>query len=970
MDYFFALGWLMGYLKLIKLKLMRIILSLFILSSYIPIITIAQTTNVAEKPQLIVDPQGHSGVVNALQFSKDGNTLISVGNDKTIRFWDIQDGSLIKTLRTQSNKGPDGAIYTTTLSPDGSYLALGGYFPENEIRIINLQRQQDVVILKGHKNVINKLVFSKNGRILASASADRTVKIWGLTYNAGAIQGELLRSLNGHQGQIYDIDISPSGTSVISAAADGTLRLWQLDEDIEPVVMQMHIDKVYSCAFSPDGNYIVSGGNKGKIIVWNRNGSFNAIIGNMDSPVGQLNFTSDNKLFASARDIKIFTVPSGVLIGTIPEQEKNVNAASIYKNKYFATSASATGKIIVRDIQNQITLSEVRGNGILPLEVASDNSGVVAIGNKSGTLTSAFDFMNLKFLFSNFNKQSFSDEKLTENGYTLSKTDPYTLSTGFKGLVINNPRIDGRILKYTIIDNDNIAVGSDYSIKVYSREGTLKREFRGAGGAVTSMAVDHQYNYLITSTQDQTVRIWNIETGENIASLFVGADNDWIVWTKNGYYSASAGGEKYLGWHINKGINKHPGFYPANVFAENFHQDEIVKQAFLLGSEEAALASVEIEKKDAVKKEINFTSDVPVVSWVSPELVESETDKRRITIKATIDSSSPIKMVKILINGRPAPQARAVKPSDNKMLVEQDILLLNEVNKIKIFVSNENARTVSEERTIKIPKELLANQKAISTQVIDYTAKPDLYVLGIGISDYANSDYNLTYADDDAQSITDLFSTTGKHAYKDVNTIKLLNADATKEKILSAFASLYQNTTSKDIVVITIAAHGFNKDGEFYVLPYDGDAERLVETGIGWRNLSNTLGNLPPRVLLMVDACYSGQLGTNIEHLESDNTEAVRQIVSEENGVVIMAASTGDETSLEFADWGHGAFTLSVLEALAEEKANIKDDLTIFLRELDFYVYERTVELTQDQQHPTTQKPSSISRFPVLIIDK
>lgn len=83
-----------------------------------------------------------------------------------------------------------------------------------------------------------------------------------------------------------------------------------------------------------------------------------------------------------------------------------------------------------------------------------------------------------------------------------------------------------------------------------------------------------------------------------------------------------------------------------------------------------------------------------------------------------------------------------------------------------------------------------------------------------------------------------------------------------------------------------------------------------------------------------------------------------------------MAASTGDETSQEFESWGHGAFTLSVLEGLKEGKADIKDDMTIFLRELDFYVSERTLELTNGQQHPTTQKPSSISRFPIINIDK
>ncbi len=959
---------------------MRFTLSLILIISGVIFAVRAQPGADALKAQLRIDPQGHAGVVNDLQFTPDGKSLISVSADKTIRFWDVADGSLQKTLRSQSGSGPDGSIYTGALSADGRFLAIGGYFPENEIRIIDLLRDNDVVLLKGHQNIINRLAFSKNGRLLASASADNTVKIWQLTFNNGTLQGELQQTLTGHSDQVYDLAFAPDARHLVSASADGSLRLWNLEAAATPVVMKMHVARVYSCAFSADGKYIASGGSKGKVLLWNSNGTFNSRLGALEAAVGRVDFTRDNKLFASGRNVKIFSVPAGTLVGVIPEQERNITATAVYQNKYFASAASASGKIIVRDLQNQTTAATLSGAGLSPLEVASNNKGVVAIGLKKRSLAIAFDFQQMKFLFGNFDKNSFTGAITGEEGYTLQKTDKFTLSTGFKGKVVNNPAIDGRLLHYTLIDADNIAVGSDYSIKIYSREGVFKRALKGANGAVTAMAVDRQHNYLITATTDQTVRIWNIATGENLAALFFSDKNDWICWTPKGYYQASAGGEKYLGWHVNRGRNKLADFYPAYVFANYFRQPEVVKQSLRLGNEKEAMAYLNVKEEkineEAVKQPVqaveavDVTTEAPVIKWLSPETTTYEAGQNRVLIKAQIISSTPVKTVKILINGRPAPQSRGVSPTDNNMLVEQEILLLNEVNKIKLFVSNENARTVSEERVITLPKELLNGQKAASTQIIDYTAKPDLYVLGIGISDYANPEYNLTYADDDAQAITELFGTTGKGVYKKVSVDKLLNEEATKKKILNAFAWLYQNATSKDIVIITIAAHGFNKDGEFYVLPYDGDAEDLPGTGIGWHNLASTLGNIPARVLLMVDACYSGQLGTNIEHLESDNTEAVRQLSDEENGVVVMAASTGDETSVEFADWGHGAFTLSVLEGLKQGKADIKQDLTVFLRELDFYVYERTVELTSGQQHPTTQKPSSISRFPVLNIDK
>jgi uncharacterized caspase-like protein len=86
---------------------------------------------------------------------------------------------------------------------------------------------------------------------------------------------------------------------------------------------------------------------------------------------------------------------------------------------------------------------------------------------------------------------------------------------------------------------------------------------------------------------------------------------------------------------------------------------------------------------------------------------------------------------------------------------------------------------------------------------------------------------------------------------------------------------------------------------------------------------------------------------------------------SEENGVVILAASTGGEVSLEHPDWGHGAFTKALLEGLEQGQADYSKDGMIHLRELDLYVAERVAALTDNKQHPTTQKPSTISRFPI-----
>ncbi len=916
---------------------------------------------------MTIDPQGHAGVVNDLLFAANGRTLISVGDDKTIRLWDIANATLEHTWRLHSGRGADGAIYAAALSPDGKYLALGGYFPDNEIRILNLQQEQDIIILKGHANVVNRLQFSHNGRLLASAGADKVVNLWSLDYSTGRLQGRLQQSLRGHSAKVYDIAFSADDSKLVSAAADGTLRLWYLDGSRPAVEMKMHIDRVYSCAFSPDDQYIVSGGNKGKVIAWRPDGTFTGYVTDLQSPVTRLAFAANGLLFAAGRQIVACRVPSGTIAGLIPDQGALVSAMTVYQERYLATASGAEGHIIVRDIQNPATVAEFGNEGLLPRQIAVNDRGIIALGNKKGRLQAAFNPSSLKYLFDEFTAAEFIGAITSHNGYTLNKLDDYTLSTGFKGSVHNNPATDGRILSYTIVNDRLIAVGSDYSVKLYDRQGEFIRQLKGINGATLSMATGKHGQYLYTATTDQVVRKWEVATGKLVISLFVSRSNEWICWTPSGFYQASAGGEKYLGWLVDRGLQQAATFYPARAFSRHFHRPDIVQLTLQTGDEQEAITRLGLTPT-TIPAPQQIVGKTPIITWLQPEMRETTARGRQVTIKARVQSSTPLQSLKILINGRPAPQQRGIT-GGYELIIDQDILLQSTTNKIKIFAANKEARVVSEERVITLPAGYLSRDER-STQIIDYLAKPSLYVLGIGISTYRNPNYNLTYADDDAQAVVKVFEDVNKSTYKEVYTNLLLNKEAGRENILNRLAHLKQKVTANDIVVVFIACHGFNEQGKFYLLPYDGDASDLPSTGLDWDDLAGTLGNLPGKVLLMIDACHSGQIGTDIAAYQSDNTEAIRNMAATENGVVVMAASTGDESSLEFADWQHGAFTLSVLEGLAQGKADIKKDLTVFLRELDFYVSERTIELTNGKQHPTTQKPSTIGRFPVLFLEK
>src|SRR5437899_1702202 len=80
-----------------------------------------------DAPQLMLDTGGHMALLRDLAFTPDGKQLISAGDDKVIRVWDWQAGKIIRTIRGQVGPGTEGSIYAMALSPDGRWLAAGGF---------------------------------------------------------------------------------------------------------------------------------------------------------------------------------------------------------------------------------------------------------------------------------------------------------------------------------------------------------------------------------------------------------------------------------------------------------------------------------------------------------------------------------------------------------------------------------------------------------------------------------------------------------------------------------------------------------------------------------------------------------------------------------------------------------------------------------------------------------------------------
>ncbi|BAZ49914.1 WD-40 repeat protein [Nostoc sp. NIES-4103] len=445
----------------------------------------------------------------------------------------------------------EGHLYgvnSATFSPDRSLIASASadstiklWYPDgSEFRT-----------LSGHEDVVNSVSFSPDGQIIASASQDNTVKLWSW-------KDQLLATLLGHKAVVNSVSFSPDSQIIASGSTDKTIKLWSPDGKLLKT-LEGHNGAVLSVVWSADGQTIASGSADNTIKLWSPDGKLLKTWQGHDDAIKSIAWLPDGQIIATAsldNTIKLWN-PQGKLLTKLSSHTAAVTGVAWSPDGHTIASASIDETIKLWSTDG-VLLGTLKGhnNWVNSVNFSSDGRTLISASRDKTIKLWRWDDVLLRNP-KNDNNDWITSISFSPDGRTLaaaSQDNTVKILTRYGKLlrtfIGHKKQVWG--VSYSPDGREIASASKDKTVKLWSSDGKLLHTLQGHNDTVLGVAWAADGQTVASASKDATVRLWS-RNGQLLHTLRGHQDAvNWVSFNNDSKLVASASDDNTVKiWDIN-----------------------------------------------------------------------------------------------------------------------------------------------------------------------------------------------------------------------------------------------------------------------------------------------------------------------------------------------------------------------------------------------------------------------------------
>ena len=886
---------------------------------------------------------GHRGLISAVQFSRNANTLTSFGHDATIRQWDVRSGTTLHTIQYGQ------WIAAASLLTDEIAVVSGG--GDDIPKAIRLSDGSPLQRLEPWPNVriygTHKIAISADGKRAVVGSMEGAVQFSNLS------DGSPIHATPSRRIGAFSIAVSAEGDRIAVGFGGGEVDVWDriMGARVQHIRYVRSTTGMGPVVFSPNGRFLLR---EAEMAIYVSDARSGEQIRKIEAPrpatIYTLAVSPNGRLVAAggAQSLAVFELQTGQHLWSTFDQTF-VDCVAFSPDGTRVIASSANRKTRVYDANTGALTGSIQGPSI-PASIDFLDVNTVLLGG--------FDVLGLWDLRSFRHVRKYATSATGAGAGALSADRKWIFAGTDEGVMtVFNANTGAKVTQFVAHD-DHIKriIPSPDGRLIYSA---------GFDGTVRVTPMDAILSG--TAASDPRSLVW------------VSDSSDWLTYAADGYFDASRRGGGLVA-----AVTGLEG-YRVDQLAVRNNRPDLTLGRLGLGTADA-IATFASRYQQRLRRlgieEGSLTRNL--LTAPKAAITELSTSRRTAHLKCSFDGNGhQLKRYYVFVNDVAVGDGEGTPLSGGKATLDLAVELSSGRNKIEVSALNEvGVESLRDVRTVNVSDEVRGN----------------LYYLGFGVSSYRDTRLNLKYAGKDALDLGGALQKAGERSYDHVLTKILTDDDVTKAN-MEAGRKFLAGAGLDDTVVVFVAGHGVFETGpheQYYFIPHEADIARIRETGVGFDVIEDLLTGIAPRKkLLLLDTCESGErdgddevirVGAGrsrglvargirasvINEAKSGSSHArflgnwdryIFNDLSRRSGSIVFSAAHGAELSYEDDRLKNGVFTYELVRALTGSAADTDHNGVVNTDELRAFVTQAVSERTQGLQNPTVDRDNLEALF-------